>query len=834
MWLKQPEWFLLIPVFIFLGWYLKNLFLWRPLRVLCLLLFTLILVDPHSEQRKPGVDLWVLVDKSDSAQPYLQPQLAEWRQLLEESKGEEDSIHYIDFAGEATLDLGAGIDSGLRDTSQTRIPLAVEKALAERDPTRATKILLFSDGYSTVSLEGMGARLRDAKVKMLYRLPPLALDGDSRVTRLNAPTRIRFGEPLLLDIETEGKPGHTVRYLLKRNEETISSEEIVFDTEGKAKLRLIDRFAKSGSHRYSFHISDPMDPLPGNNYTSSWVKVEAGPRILLLTPYSKDPLVQVLNRIGLPVESVSDFARLNEGSVQGARTVILNNVPAHVLPTAFLDSLNFFVTHQGGGLVMCGGKHSFGSGGYYNSPIDSLLPISMELKEDHKKLAAAMAIVLDRSGSMGATVANGMTKMDMANAGAADTVGLMGGQDAITVYAVDSEPHQVVPLTDVTGNQDVIQERIRSIVSMGGGIFVYTGLKAAWEELKEAEAGQKHVILFSDAADSEEPGKYKELISEMTEDGATISVIGLGTDRDPDAEFLKDIAKRGNGRIFFSKDPNDIPAFFAQETVAVTRSAFIDEPVGTQAAADWMEISPKPIQWPQRVDGYNLSYLRPRAASALITTDEYRAPLVAFWRRGTGRSAAITFPVAGLHSDSVRAWPGFGDFVQTLSRWLVGNTSHRDVSLMTRLDGNSLALNLYYDVDSVETGNSPSPSIAFQQVGQAEVHEGTWERISPGHYRTMLPLESGAPYLGAVIWGEKSLPFGPISVQENIEWARPPTMLQALKDAAEQSRGGPITLLETIWQSEPISRMQNLRLCLLIMLGTIFLAEALWFRLGKR
>ena len=58
------------------------------------------------------------------------------------------------------------------------------------------------------------------------------------------------------------------------------------------------------------------------------------------------------------------------------------------------------------------------------------------------------------------------------------------------------------------------------------------------------------LLLFSDAQDSEEPGDYKALIQKMTDEGCTISVIGLGTDKDVDSALLVDIAKLGNGRMF--------------------------------------------------------------------------------------------------------------------------------------------------------------------------------------------------------------------------------------------------------------------------------------------
>src|SRR5690606_17349331 len=133
--------------------------------------------------------------------------------------------------------------------------------------------------------------------------------------------------------------------------------------------------------------------------------------------------------------------------------------------------------------------------------------------------------------------------------GAARAVELLGDSDFISVLAVDSEPHEIVPLVELGQSRAAINDRVRRVRAQGGGIFVYEGLKGGWEELQKVEVGQRHLILFSDAADSEEPGAYKDLINEMLEGGATISVIGLGSDTDPDAGLLQDIADRGKGRM---------------------------------------------------------------------------------------------------------------------------------------------------------------------------------------------------------------------------------------------------------------------------------------------
>ena len=47
---------------------------------------------------------------------------------------------------------------------------------------------------------------------------------------------------------------------------------------------------------------------------------------------------------------------------------------------------------------------------------------------------------------------------------------------------------------------------------MGGGIFTYTALVTAARMVQESEKGTRHIVLFADAADAEEPGDYQRLL----------------------------------------------------------------------------------------------------------------------------------------------------------------------------------------------------------------------------------------------------------------------------------------------------------------------------------
>ena len=666
---------------------------------------------------------------------------------------------------------------------------------------------------------------------MDYRLvtPPDATDYG--ITGLHLPARSQPGEPFLIELEVGGTPDGTVPFRVMRDGKPLKSGQVEVRG-GQGFTRFTDRITAAGAHRYDIQLAPAVDARSGNNHAQNWTEIVGGPRLLLVTNYPDDPAVGALRAQGFEVEAVTDLGSLNAGSLTGTRGVILNNVPAYKLPADFLNALNLYVRVQGGGLLMAGGKQSFGSGGYFQSPIDDLLPVSMELRTEHRKLAVAMAIVMDRSGSMAAGVGPGVTKIDLADEGAARAIDLLGPQDAISVLAVDTEAHRVVPMTRIGGDRAGLTDTVRRITSGGGGIYVFNGLKAGWEELQKSDAGTRHLILFSDASDSVEPDGYEKLIDEMVAKGVTISVIGMGQESDKDANLLKDIAARGKGRIFFNANATELPALFAQETVAMARSAFLTEPVKIKPAAGWMELAAKPLKWPFAIDGYNLSYLKSNATAAAYSEDEYSAPLVAFWQRGIGRAAAVSFPLGGEYSKRVREWPEYGDFLQTTARWLMGSDIPAGLALRPRLDGSELGLDLFYDATWEERLAVNAPQIVVADGARGKERALVWERLEPGHFHASTPIAPGQWMRGAVQVGQYALPFGPVTAGTDPEWSFDRARVAELQAVARQSGGGEQINLSKIWQAPHRQEFSDVRPWLLVALLVLFIAEALSTRLG--
>jgi len=830
--LKSPEYLLLLPALALVGWFWRDLRLHSPLRALILILGVIALVEPVFRRQQNSVDLHVLLDRSDSTEDLIDKGLPEWQRLLEKSKPtRRDNLTFYNYAAEIA-EVGADGSSFTGSRKLTRTGLALASIAAQSDEKRPARVLLFTDGYSTEPLHEAAAQLQARGIPLDIRMIREENENDARIARLAFPERVQVGEPFLISITVRGSINGSIPLILRRNGQLLTETSVKLEG-GLATIEFTDRIPRSGAYEYQAEIRPENDVHLGNNKASRWIEITGGPRLILATRYEDDPVAKVLSALDFSVQTVTDLSTLKPGLLTGAKAVIFNNVPAHEIPNDFMKSLDFFVREQGGGFLMAGGERSFGSGGYFESPIDALLPVSMELKNEHRKLSVALAIVMDRSGSMSVNVDAKTTKMDLANSGAANAIDLLGPMDQVAVFAVDSEPTKTIPLTTVGNKKAELGARARKIESGGGGIFVYTGLKAAWEELQKSNAGTRHVILFTDANDSEEPGDYIKLIKEMTDNGCTISVIGLGTAADSDARFIEDVAKLGNGRMFFSDRPVDIPKIFAQETVTIARSAFIKDPVGTQPTGRWSEISPKPFDWLKSVDGYNLSYARPDATVSLASTDEYLGPLVAHARRGLGRSAAVSFPLGGDYSGQIRDWENYGDFLQTLGRFIMGEKTPPGIAIKHRLDGTRLTVDLLYDTAewSQKLAALP-PNVRLQDDSGSPAYDLPWRRIAPGHFSLTRDLIEGSVVRGAVQVGEHALPFGPLSVGSSVEWAFEPERLAELRATSAQTGGRELLDLSKAWLRPPFTSETNLRLPLGIALVLLVLLEALLTRTG--
>jgi uncharacterized membrane protein len=561
---------------------------------------------------------------------------------------------------------------------------------------------------------------------------------------------------------------------------------------GATQLTFRDLIDQPGVAHYRLELKGAVDRVPENNIGQGAVRVVAPAAILVVNSSgAPDNLSRALASGKLPVSTTTPSAMPRDVSgLLRYRAVILENVPADALPSGSLTALTRFTADLGGGLLLTGGRSSFGVGGYFKSELDQYLPVSMEIKNEHRKLTMAMVVVLDRSGSMALPAGDGRTKMDLANLGTCAAIDTLGPFDEVGVIAVDSAAHVVSPLT-AASEKEAICNQARMIASMGGGIFTYTALVSAATMVQQSDKGTRHIVLFADAADAEEPGEYQRLLERIQPLGITVSVIGLGADTDPDAEFLKDVALRGGGRALFTTSAEELPRLFAQEAITVARSSFVEELTQVRTVSDMVLLGELPSSSFPSVDGFNLTYLRPGATLASVTTDEHRAPILAFWHRGLGRIASLAVEVDGQFSQRLNSWPDFSGFTVGLGRWLLGGDPPLDAQATLDRRGGEGIVRVELDPNRARgtAADTRAATAAIVVPGDSATQRLDMKWVGESTLEARFPVQRAGTYLGAVRLPDGAvLPLAPISLPYSPEFEPRPDPQEGYKTLTEMAR----------------------------------------------
>lgn len=247
---ESPEWFILLPMLAGLGWFLRDLKLWLPLRCACLLLFVLVLTEPRIRRLAEGMDLWVLVDRSASASEIVSRDVEEWETLLEKAKpSSNDKLTFVHYAADVSSADNTEAGSLALNDAFTRTSLALHHVLAQVEPDRHSRVLLFSDGYSTEPLVDARRKLQEMEIPLDYRLLSEEKGEDYRVLNLDIAPRRQVGEPFLIRVAVTGTTDTGVPIVISRNGQTLI-ETTVNLVQGRGEVQFSDRITVPGAYHY--------------------------------------------------------------------------------------------------------------------------------------------------------------------------------------------------------------------------------------------------------------------------------------------------------------------------------------------------------------------------------------------------------------------------------------------------------------------------------------------------------------------------------------------------------------------------------------------------------
>jgi Mg-chelatase subunit ChlD len=792
---------LLVPMLFVLFWRGRTTMVGWIVRVSIAVLLALLAAVPLAPLGGKGVDVVLVVDMSRSMPADSRTRALEIVKLLDERREAGDRVGVVTFGREARVErlpealseLSVFVQDVDRDGSD--LGGAISLAASLIPPQRPGRLIVVSDGEANGSSVMAAAQEAAARgMPIDFRSASRGESADVAVESLDLPGMIDEREPFQFSAWVRADRSVESEAVLFRDGVEIARGSRTFPA-GPTQLTFRDLIDRPGVARYRLELRGAGDRVPENNIGEGAVRVEAPASLLLVNDTgTADNLSRALASGKLRVTTVTPAQLPPEvGGLLAFRGVILENVAASAIGPQAMGALTRYAADLGGGLLLTGGRASFGVGGYFKSELDQYLPVSMEIKNEHRKLSLAMAIALDRSGSMAAPVGGGRRKMDLANLGTCAAIETLGPLDEVGVIAVDSAPHVVSQLTSAK-DKDAICNQVRTIDSGGGGIFTYTALVSAANMVQQSDKGTRHIVLFADAADAEEPGDYERLLERIRPLGITVSVIGLGSESDVDAEFLKDVAKRGGGRAVFTSTVEDLPRLFAQEAITVARSSFVTEPTPARTLPDLVLLGELPASPFPNLDGYNLTYLKPGATMGVVTTDDYHAPVFAFWHRGLGRIASLTAEVDGKYSQQLAAWRGFGAFSIGVGRWLLGGAPPVGVQASLDRRGGEGVIRLELDPDRARAAADDTRTATATVVPPGDGAGAAPQRldltwVGDDSLEARFPVSRAGTYFGAVrLPSGDILPLAPLSLPYSPEFEPRADPAEGQKTLAELAR----------------------------------------------
>ncbi|MBW3624068.1 MAG: VWA domain-containing protein [Armatimonadetes bacterium] len=619
---------------------------------------------------------------------------------------------------------------------------ALRLAMAAFPPGMGRRIVLLSDGN-----ENLGrAREQTLAAKANgVQIDAVALDAgvtrEARLDRMLLPRQVKKGEPFELKLLAASRVAASGVVRIMEDGKLTQTRPVDLPA-GKTVLSFPMTQEKPGFHRYLALLDVRPDARPENNRAVGFVEVKGKPRVLIVegTPAQGTFLAKALASQGIEAE-----LRGPEGmpadlpALQGYDSLILSDVPATQLSPAQMGMIKTAVRDLGMGFGMVGGENGFGAGGYYRTPVEDALPVTMDIRKQRVFPSMSLAVAMDKSGSMGATE-NGVEKVRLAAEAAVAVMEVLQPIDRVGIIAFDSEPKVVAPLTEAR-SRDSVAADVTSIRA-GGGTNVYPALREAHAMVAASDARIKHVILLADGADAAGQQGCVPLAAQMSREKVTLTVVSIGTG--PDVPFLRELARAGGGNFYLTDRAGDLPRIFTKDAMLMSKSLLIEGPFLPRVNPD--DEVMRGIRWGEVPPLLGYVATTPRAVADVPAVSPQNDPVFARWRYGLGRSFAFTSDAKARWAARWVGWGEFNLFWAQAVRWGMRRTDRRNFQITVETDqGRGRAV-----LDAADEDGTPLNFLrpnARVVMPDSTVREVQLDQTGLGRYEGSFPAEQVGVYL---------------------------------------------------------------------------------------
>lgn len=642
--------FLLLPLI----WFLPS----RPrstlhgvIRTLILALVVLALMQPVLVSNTENKHFVIVIDQSDSVAEESKLNAATTAKELTEQFREEGEVTVIQLGGlEPVLETKELIQL----TSEQRSPLSDALELAAQAIPWGVQgsITILSDGMATDTHWSAAIdHLTDRGIPV--HSSPLEPKRDVYLSKVKT-TKVQPAEEVTLSVTVIGAAEDLTLSIKKGDEILAQQSSIVSD--GRKNVDLSFTVDEPGFIEVIAELDVPerYDSDPTNNQIRHVITVQDPVKTLYVGSRQTDADLQLSKLLGagFTVEARSPTSLTEEFDFTQYDVVMLDDVPASLMPPSTLENLAAAVVNDGVGMIHSGGESAFGDGGYHDTPITELLPVEIPGDQDKIDPSVGLAIILDTSGSMAGT------RIELAKHIARIAVRRMQPHDRIGIVEFYGNKHWAVPMQPAT-NKIEIDRAIGRMKAIGGTVL-YPAIQEAYYGLQNVNTRYKHIILITDAG--VEDSNYEAMVRKVNKDRITLSTILVG--QGGHNQIMSDIANWGGGRFYSVGNQFQLVELIFKQSA--TKKSPMYKRGRFDLEAHWGR------GWWGDVEQTNLPPLRGYVevetkdqAEVLLEVTGTQHPILASWRYGLGRvTAMMTEPVGG----GTRSWAQWEDYPEFLGR----------------------------------------------------------------------------------------------------------------------------------------------------------------------
>jgi Ca-activated chloride channel family protein len=759
---------------------------WTAFAIRTIVLLALIFAVAGLQWLRPleGMNVFFLIDRSDSIPSTQQEGVRNFINRVAQAKEKPDKAGVLVFGTEAAIESSANpiVDvqkiNAVVGSERTDLASAIRLGSAAFPETGQKRLVLLSDGNENMG-DAMAAMLAARNLGATLDVVPLGVQrgNDVSVQKLGVPNRVKEGQTFEAKIFVQADAPQNATVRLYRNDVPLGEQRVQLST-GKNLFTFPQTLVDPGFYSYTVQVDTIGDGVPQNNKATSFVTVRGDPQVLIVSadPKQDTQLASALAASRLRVKHVGmDQIPGTLAEMQSFDTIFISNLAAGDLGMDIMRLLESAVRDFGVGLVCVGGDQTYAAGGYRGTPLESTLPVNMEL--DSKKVLPSGAVVLVMHGM---EFANGN---QVARDCAQGVLAALGPNDEIGVVLWDGFERWLFPLTKV-GDRRALGRQIAGMNQ--GDLPSFAGVMTkGYEALKASTANLKHMIVFSDGDPAPPPA---QLMQNMVASRITVSTVLISGHAGPDT--MTWIADQGRGRFYNVQNAAQLPQIFIKETAVILKSAIFEEPFKPRLAAASELVRGIGGDEIPNLLGYVCT--TPKARAEIPIVSDKGDPVLAHWQYGLGRSVAFTSDAKARWARNWLSWDKYRQFWSQAAQWSLRRLENADYTTEINIDRGQGQLT----VEALDEKGDYRNFLNLQAVvvsPKGERQTVRLEQTGPGHYEVNFPTKEIGSYLVNLmeiqdgrIAGSQSLGA---SINYSPEFTAPEPNINLLKRLADAGRG---------------------------------------------